>query len=133
MEGRFTLLFEDPYWIGYFERYDESGCQVARFVFGAEPGNAELLQFAHDGFAQLKFVPTAASPISSTASVGYKRRQRQLRQEAVTPRGTYAQRLFQAGLEAAQAERASARRQHKRADRAEQYQIKREKKKKQRG
>jgi hypothetical protein len=24
MEGCFTLLFEDPYWVGYFERYDET-------------------------------------------------------------------------------------------------------------
>jgi hypothetical protein len=40
-----TILFESPYWIGIFERSDEQGYSVSKFVFGKEPTSPELYNF----------------------------------------------------------------------------------------
>lgn len=39
------VLFESPYWIGIFERNDNGGYSVSKFVFGKEPTGPELYSF----------------------------------------------------------------------------------------
>ena len=39
------VLFESPYWIGIFERTDNEGYSVSKFVFGKEPTGPELYNF----------------------------------------------------------------------------------------
>jgi len=34
---KLTILFEDPFWIGIFERIDDNKLSVAKITFGAEP------------------------------------------------------------------------------------------------
>ena len=34
---RLTVFFEEPFWVGVFERRDGSGLSVSRVVFGADP------------------------------------------------------------------------------------------------
>ncbi|WP_432662349.1 YjdF family protein [Wukongibacter baidiensis] len=41
----FSILFETPYWIGIFERNDDEGYSVSKFVFGKEPTGPELYNF----------------------------------------------------------------------------------------
>ena len=42
VETRFTVLFEDPFWVGVFERVEEGKLTVAKHTFGAEPSMAEI-------------------------------------------------------------------------------------------
>lgn len=35
--SRLTILFDDPFWIGLYEREDDTEYSVCRIVFGAEP------------------------------------------------------------------------------------------------
>ena len=37
--GTLTVLFEDPFWIGLFEKTDNEGLHVCKVTFGAEPKN----------------------------------------------------------------------------------------------
>ena len=54
MDGtEFTIFFEDPFWVGLFVADRGDRRVVARVVFGAEPANAELLQFMRERFADL--------------------------------------------------------------------------------
>ncbi len=54
MDGtEFTVFFEDPFWVGVFVADRGDRRFVARVVFGAEPANAELLQFMRERFADL--------------------------------------------------------------------------------
>jgi len=100
MEGRFTLLFEDPFWVGYFERQDENGIQVAKFIFGAEPTSAELLAFIHRDFPRLLFsAPQQQSP-STVLEGNFKRRQREIRKQMSAPAAsTRAQEIYQQELQ----------------------------------
>jgi Skp family chaperone for outer membrane proteins len=100
MEGRFTLLFEDPFWVGYFERQDENGIQVAKFTFGAEPTSAELLAFIHRDFPRLLFsAPQQQSP-AAVLEGNFKRRQREIRKQMSAPAAsTRAQEIYQQELQ----------------------------------
>lgn len=50
MGSSFTVFFEGPFWVGILEEEDSRGYRVTRTVFGAEPGNAELLEFMLNTF-----------------------------------------------------------------------------------
>ena len=36
-QGRLTVYFEDPFWIGVFERIENGKLSAAKVTFGAEP------------------------------------------------------------------------------------------------
>ena len=50
-----TILFEQRFWVGTFERMDKEGYAVARHIFGAEPSDAEIYEFVHNHYHDLKF------------------------------------------------------------------------------
>jgi len=131
MECRCTLFFEDPFWVAIFERIDESGCAAARFVFGAEPSEAEMYQFALNGYQRLTF--TAALP-GSTAPVlitNFKRRQREARQQTSGQGGpgTWAQLALQAELERSKNEHRQTSQAGREAREERKFTLKLEKKK----
>ena len=37
VSGRLTVLFEEPFWVGVFERISEDRLSVCKVTFGAEP------------------------------------------------------------------------------------------------
>ena len=37
VSGRLTVFFEEPFWIGVFERISEGKLSVCKVTFGAEP------------------------------------------------------------------------------------------------
>lgn len=50
-----TVLLENYFWVGIFERNDSEGYAVARKIFGGEPTDAELYEFVLAHFDELKF------------------------------------------------------------------------------
>jgi Protein of unknown function (DUF2992) len=42
---QFTVFFEDPFWVGLIEESSAGGLRIGRVVFGAEPSNAEIVDF----------------------------------------------------------------------------------------
>ncbi len=50
-----TVLLENSFWIGLFERNDNEGYAVARKIFGSEPTDPELYDFVLTHFDELKF------------------------------------------------------------------------------
>ena len=40
--GSFTVFFEDPFWVGVYEREEPGGLTACRVVFGAEPKDGEI-------------------------------------------------------------------------------------------
>ena len=43
--GQLTVFFDDPFWVGVFERIEENKLSVCRVVFGAEPKDYEVYDF----------------------------------------------------------------------------------------
>ena len=40
--GRLTVFFEDPFWVGVFERIENGRLSAAKVTFGAEPKEPDL-------------------------------------------------------------------------------------------
>jgi hypothetical protein len=121
MEGKCTVYFSDPFWVGVFERSDEHGYAIARFVFGAEPGDAELHRFALEEFARLEFSAPGPAPEATPDQANFKRRMREARKQTrQTGVGTWAQRAMQSEWErqkqTRQEERQANREEAERAD-----------------
>ena len=44
VSGKLTVFFEDPFWVGIFERIEDGRLSVAKVTFGAEPKDYEVQQ-----------------------------------------------------------------------------------------
>lgn len=125
-----TVFFDDPFWVGVFERVDGETLSVCKVTFGAEPRDVEVLQLVLNQFRRLSFgaAGTAEQPIHYRNP---KRRQRAARQAAAAQGvGTKAQQALAQQREAgkmAQRTQARAAREEKAAAR---YAAKRAKRKK---
>lgn len=53
--GRLTVFFEEPFWIGVFERISEGKLSVCKITFGAEPKDYEIYDFVLKNYYRLKF------------------------------------------------------------------------------
>lgn len=74
--GKLTVLFEDPFWIGIFERVIDNKLSVCKVTFGPEPSEAELYGFVLEYYYQLEFSQFVDYIPKKTAS-NPKRRQRE--------------------------------------------------------
>lgn len=50
-----TVYFEDPFWVGVFQRTDGKKFSVCKVVFGAEPKDCEVYAFLLKNFDKLNF------------------------------------------------------------------------------
>lgn len=128
-EEKLTVYFEEPFWVGVFERVEGGRLSVCKITFGAEPKDYEVWDFILKHYGELKFSPAVAAETKQTAD-NPKRRQRNakklLQQNGV---GTKAQQALQMQREAMK----TARRQQSRAEREEekerQFALKQQKRK----
>lgn len=66
----FTVFFEDPFWVGVYEREEPGGLTACRVVFGAEPKDGEIYEWMLQNWAQLHFGP----PLADARGPGRKTR-----------------------------------------------------------
>jgi hypothetical protein len=138
MSAVFTVFFEDPFWVGLLESEDSSGLCVARVVFGAEPGNAELLDFMLNRFASMpRFSPQAPAPRSRGETViaieprqlNPKRAARAASKAMRSSPSTKAQAALSAARDAAKGEREASSCEDRRAASARRFELRAEKRK----
>ena len=126
-QARLTVLFEDPFWVGLFER-ETAGCYCAcKVTFGAEPRDFEVYQYILDRWNTLKFSPTLASSLPDQRRVNPKRRQRMLQKQASEGIGTKAQQALKLQQEQGKAVRQFRARQRREAEQERKYQLRQEK------
>ncbi len=71
-----TILFEDPFWIGLFEKTEVHQMQVCKVTFGAEPTDQEVLEFVNKNWKQLKY----SQPFETEKKLRPRNPKRQLRE-----------------------------------------------------
>ena len=52
-----TVFFENPFWVGVYERVDGDRYEVCKITFGAEPKDYEVWDFLLKNWSKLKFSP----------------------------------------------------------------------------
>jgi hypothetical protein len=74
---KLTVLFEDPFWIGVFERHAKNGCAIAKYIFGAEPSEPKLYDFLLKNFNSLKFT----TPTTTLKYISKKKNPKRIKRE----------------------------------------------------
>lgn len=72
-----TVYFENPFWIGIFERIEDSKLSVTKVTFGAEPKDYEIQLYIQKYYSNLKF-----SPVVETIKKEIKRNPKRMQREA---------------------------------------------------
>jgi len=75
-----TVMLENSFWIGIFERNEEKIYAVARKIFGKEPTDPELYQFITHNYHELKFTEPQNFKLIIKRK-NYKRMQRDVKKE----------------------------------------------------
>lgn len=125
-----TILFENPFWIGLYERIDGDKYEVCKITFGAEPKDYEVYDFLLKNWHRLKFSPPIKTDKIEERKINPKRMQReiniQLENRGI---GTKAQQVLKLQHEQGKIERKVQSREQKEAEKERQYAIRQEKKK----
>ena len=130
MEAKLTVYFDDPFWVGVFERIENGKLSVCRITFGAEPKDYDVWEFVLKHYYKLEFSPAVETGSRRTAD-NPKRRQRNARKQLErTGVGTKSQQALQMQLEQNKQERKLKSREQKQAEVERQFALKQQKKKK---
>lgn len=78
MKCSLTILFEDPFWIGLYERFDNDKYEVCKITFGAEPKDYEVYEFLLKNWGKLKFSPPIKNEVVEERRISPKRMQREI-------------------------------------------------------
>lgn len=123
--GRLTVFFEDPFWVGVFERIENGRLSAAKVTFGAEPKEPELLIYLLQHYYRLQFSPAVETAVKP-AHRNPKRAQREAgRQTAQVGIGTKSLQLQQEQNKQVRKRRSRARKQ---ADAKRLYALKQQQK-----
>lgn len=76
--ARFTVYFENPFWVGVLESSSGGMLEAVRIVFGAEPTDGEVYEFLMANWSRLRFSP----PLRGAELTGGRRNPKRMQREA---------------------------------------------------
>ena len=82
VSGRLTVFFEDPFWVGVFERIENRKLSVAKVTFGMEPKDYDVLEFINRNYYHLQFSPAVETVLKDTKK-NLKRAQRDAKKQTL--------------------------------------------------
>lgn len=129
VKGKLTVFFEDPFWVGIFERIEDGKLSAAKVTFGAEPKDYEVQEYIQKYYFRLQFSPAVATVVKEEKR-NPKRMQRDAkRQMQETGIGTKSQQALKLQQEQNKQERKLRSRKKKEADDLRMFALKQQKKK----
>lgn len=124
-----TVFFEEPFWVGVFERIEEGKLSASKWTFGAEPKDYEVYEFILRHYYGLQFSPTVTAVVKETKQ-NPKRRQRDIKKALEkTGIGTKSQQALKIQQEQNKQERKVKSREQKLAEARRMFELKQLKKK----
>ena len=127
--GKLTVFFENPFWVGVFERVSDEKLSVCKVTFKTEPKDYEIWEFVLKYYSNLKFSPAVETEVKQNAD-NPKRRQRnakkQLRSSGI---GTKAWQALQMQREEMKIERRQISKEQRETEKQRQFELKQHKRK----
>ena len=126
---KLSVFFENPFWVGLFEREEAGNLSVCRYVFGVEPKTNEIYRLILQDFVDLDFSPTV-EVTAKEKRVNPKRMQRENQkamQQMTT--STKAQEALQAQLAFKKKKKHELSKKQKQCEKDHRFQLRQEKKK----
>ena len=125
---KLTVLFEEPFWVGVFERIERGKLSVAKVLFGAEPRDYEVYEFILKHYYDLHFSPAVATVVKESKQ-NPKRIQRDIKKSlAKSGIGTKSQQALKLQQEQTKQERKIKSREQKLAEADRLFDLKQQKK-----
>jgi len=129
ISGKLTVFFEEPFWIGVFERISEGKVSVCKVTFGAEPKDYGIYEFILRNYYRLRFSPSVESDVKEVGR-NPKRVQREVRKQVRnTGIGTKSQQALKLQHEQLKTERKAVSRERREAEKQRQFELKQQKRK----
>lgn len=129
MNIKFTVFFEEPFFVGVFEKTDGGELSVCKVTFGAEPTDAEVYSFILKYYNHLRFSPPVRTEIKQKADNPKRRSRAARKQLEKIGIGTKSQQALKKQYEDNKAERKAKSREQKDAEKRRLFQLKQIKKK----
>ena len=126
---RLTVYFDEPFWVGVFERMDGDTLSVCKVTFGAEPKDYEVWEFVLKHFSKLNFSPAIEAKQRQTADNPKRRARNARKQTGPFGIGTKSQQALQMQREAMKTERRQISREQREAEKQQQYERRQQKRK----
>lgn len=127
--GRLTVYFEEPFWVGVFERIQDGTVSAAKVTFGAEPKDYEVQEYLIKYFYRLRFSPAVETTVREKPR-NPKRVQRdvkkQLQDQGI---GTRSQQALKLQQEQMKTERKSFSREKREEEKERMFALKQQKRK----
>ena len=128
VSGKLTVYFEEPFWVGIFERIEDGKLSVAKVTFGAEPKDYEVQEYVQKYYFSLKF-----SPAVDTVVKDIKRNPKRMQREAKKQMqeigiGTKSQQALKLKQEQNKQERKVRSQEKKEAEKLRMFELKQQKK-----
>ena len=126
--GKLTVYFEEPFWVGVFERIEDGKLSVAKVTFGAEPKDYEVQEYIQKYYFSLKFSP-ADETVVKDIKRNPKRMQREAKKQTMeTGIGTKSQQALKLQQEQNKQVRKERSRKKKEAEEQRMFELKQQKK-----
>ena len=129
MKASLKVFFENPFWVGVFERIEDGKLSICKVTFGAEPKSYEILEYALQHYYELVFSPAIDTEIRQAAD-NPKRRSRNARKQLENMGiGTKSQQALQRQWEEMKKERRQISREDREMEAQRRFEMKQAKKK----
>lgn len=129
MSVTLMVFFDEPFWVGLFERREGGRLSAAKVVFGAEPKDEQVLAFILCQYDRLSFSPPVAGVGERPLAANPKRRQRQAAEAQTRAPSTKSQQALKLAQEENKLERRERSKAQREAEAAYKLQLHIEKKK----
>lgn len=127
--ARLTVYFEDPFWVGLFQRGGGGTWEVCKITFGPEPKDYEVYAFLLENHRRLRFSPSVRGQDPAERPVSPKRRQRQIKRQLETPgTGAKVQQALAAQRKQGKEAKRRCTREERQAEQVRQFALRQEKK-----
>ena len=128
VSGKLTIYFENPFWVGVFERIENRKLSVAKVTFGVEPKDYDVLEFINRNYYHLQFSPAVETVVKDTKK-NPKRAQRDAKKQTLeTGIGTKSQQALKLQQEQNKQERKVRSREQREAESQRMFELKKIKK-----
>lgn len=129
-QSKLTVLFEEPFWIGVFERCSGGRYEACKVTFGAEPKEGELYAFILRRYGSLRFSPPVQAGPLAEKPRNPKRVQREVKRQLQTAGvGAKAQQALALQREAGKLARKARTRREREEEQDRLFRLRQEKKK----
>ena len=127
--GKLTVFFEEPFWVGVFEKYEDGKLSVAKVTFGSEPKDYDVYYYILVHYYSLQFSPAVATVVKEKKK-NPKRMQRDVKKQMQEKGiGTKSQQALKMQQEQNKQQRKEKRREQSLAEAKRMFALKQQKKK----